>query len=159
VERVRELAHACAEEGRGLIPLLQDIQAEYNYLPPDSLRIVAEELKVPLSQVYSVANFYHSFSLTPRGKHTILACLGTACHVRGAPRVVDAIAKRLGVEPGGTTEDLLFTLETVNCVGACALGPVVTVGGVYHHHMTAAKAAHLVDQLAKRERGEEVPAR
>jgi NADH-quinone oxidoreductase subunit E len=151
VDRVREMARRSADNGGGLIPLLQEIQAEFNYVPPDSLSVVAETLGIPLSQVYGVATFYHSFSLTPRGEHSILCCLGTACHVRGGSRIAEEIARALGVQPGETTDDGHFTFETANCLGACALGPVVVVDGEYHARMTARKASALLDGLLRAE--------
>jgi len=115
-----------------LIPIMQAINQNYHYLPKNILSYVAQELEVPISQAYHVATFYTSFSLKPRGKHLIKVCMGTACHVRGSPRVLDAIKRYLKIEPGETTEDNLFTLETVNCLGACALGPVVVIDGTYY---------------------------
>jgi len=122
-----------------LVAILQDIQAEYNYLPREVLEQVSKSLDVPLSQVYSVATFFKALSLIPRGRHLINVCLGTACHVRGAVRVLEAIERDLDIKPGETTPDLKFTLETVNCVGACALGPVVIVDGEYYGQMKTAK--------------------
>ncbi len=129
-----------------LLAILQDIQAKYNWLPPDTLRMVSAKLCVPLIDIYSVATFYHAFSLTPRGKHLCTVCLGTACHVRGAPTVLDRIENKLGVSPGLTTKDNQFTLETVNCLGACALAPIVVVDGEYHGQTTVQK----VDGILKR---------
>ena len=128
-----------------LISILQDIQTAYNYLPRESMEQVSRGLKIPLSQVYSVATFFKAFSLKPRGRNLIHVCLGTACHVRGAERLRDKIQRVLNIEPGGTTPDFKFTLETVNCVGACALGPIVMINGKYHGQMTA----HKVDALLK----------
>jgi len=122
-----------------LVAILQDIQAEYNYLPREVLEQVSKSLDVPLSQVYSVATFFKALSLIPRGRHLINVCLGTACHVRGAVRVLEAIERDLDIKPGETTPDLKFTLETVNCVGACALGPVVIVDGEYYGQMKTEK--------------------
>jgi NADH-quinone oxidoreductase subunit E len=122
-----------------LVSILQDIQAEYNYLPREALEKVSQGLDVPLSQVYSVATFFKALSLEPRGRHLINVCLGTACHVRGALRVLEAMERELDISSGGTTPDLRFTLETVNCVGACALGPVVIVDGEYHGQMKTEK--------------------
>jgi NADH-quinone oxidoreductase subunit E len=110
-----------------LVSILQDIQGEYRYLPKDALEKVSQILDIPLSQVYSVATFFRAFSLKPRGLHIIKVCLGTACHVRGANRILERAALDLGIDPGETTDDLAFTLETVNCLGCCALGPVVVV--------------------------------
>lgn len=124
-----------AEHGQSedsLIPIMQEINEEFRYLPEDHLRYISQTLEIPLAQIYHVATFYTAFSLTPRGKHTLKVCLGTACHVRGAPRVLDEIQRHLKIEPGETTEDGLFTLETVNCLGACALGPVVMVDEDYY---------------------------
>lgn len=122
-----------------LISILQDIQAEYNYLPKETLIHVAEKLDIPLIQVYRVATFFKTFSLKPRGKHLINVCLGTACHVRNAVRVKEKIERELGIKAGDTTDDLNFTLETVNCLGACALGPIVVVDGEYHGQMNTVK--------------------
>lgn len=122
-----------------LIPMLQDIQLEYNYLPEEAMRALSEQLGLPLIQVYGVATFFRAFSLTPRGEHIVSVCLGTACHVRRAPAVLDELRRRLGIEPGETTDDMKFTLETVNCLGACALGPIVVVDGEYHGQMSSAR--------------------
>ncbi|HIE31447.1 MAG TPA: NADH-quinone oxidoreductase subunit NuoE [Methanosarcinales archaeon] len=127
-----------------LISILQDVQSEYNYLPADALRRVAERLQVPLIQVYSVATFFKAFSLVPRGRHSIHVCLGTACHVRGVQQVLGQIERDLEVKAGGTTDDGEFTLETVNCLGACALGPIVMVDDEYHGQMTPEKVRNLL---------------
>lgn len=128
-----------------LVSILQDIQTEYNYLPKESLAKVSKELDAPLSQVYSVATFFKAFSLTPRGRHLINVCLGTACHVRGAVRILEAIEREIGIKAGETTEDLKYTLETVNCLGACALGPIVVVNGVYSGQMNTNKVKPLLE--------------
>jgi len=133
-------------EPGSLTAVLQDIQAEYNYLPQESLTRISEKMALPLSQVLHVATFYKAFSLEPRGKHLITVCLGTACHVRGGPRIVDQIERSLNIRAGGTTADRLFTLETVNCVGACALGPMMIVDGQYHGQMAASR----VDRVLKK---------
>jgi NADH-quinone oxidoreductase subunit E len=122
-----------------LISILQDIQAERRYLPEGSLREVAAQLGLPLVQVYGVATFFKAFSLKPRGRHTVSVCLGTACHVRGAPALLDELKRRLGIEPGDTTDDMEFSLEAVNCLGACALGPILVVDGEYHGQMSPGK--------------------
>lgn len=129
-----------------LIAVLQDIQEKYHWLPPETLKIVSENLNVPLIEIYSVATFYRAFSLTPRGKHIATVCLGTACHVRGAPVVLDRLRDRLKVEPGCTTEDGNFTLESVNCLGACALAPIVVVDGKYHGQTTVQKVDKIIDK-------------
>jgi len=130
-----------------LIEVLQDIQETYKYLPEEVLRKVSEELKVPLIEVFRVANFYKAFTLSPRGKHIITVCMGTACHVRGAPKFLDEVLGQLGIKPGQTTEDGIFTVETVNCLGACALGPVVVINGKYYDHMTAGKLRVLIQEI------------
>ena len=137
------LSHYDGDPGM-LVSILQDVQEEYNYLPSEALVQVGEGLDVPLSQVYSVASFFKAFSLKPRGRHLINVCLGTACHVRGTVRILDEIERELGIKSGQTTEDSKYTLETVNCVGACALGPIVVVDGSYSGQMTAAKVKSLL---------------
>ena len=131
-----------------LLAILNDIQAEYNWLPPDALTIVAEALSMPLIDIYSVASFYHAFSLTPRGEHVVTCCQGTACHVRGAPFVLKRLQDQLGVDPGCTTKDEQFTLETVNCLGACALAPIVVIDGNYYGQATVQKVDGMLMQYA-----------
>jgi NADH:ubiquinone oxidoreductase subunit E len=133
-------------EGRAdqLIEVLQDMQARFRYLPEDGLRLTAEVLGVAPIEVFRVASFYRSFSLTPHGRHTLTVCLGTACHVRGATRMIDIAQSELGVAPGETTADGAFTLERVNCLGCCALGPVVVLDGTYHGHMNQASLRTLI---------------
>jgi NADH-quinone oxidoreductase subunit E len=126
-----------------LVSILQDIQAEYNYLPKEALFDVSDSLGIPVSQVYGVATFYRAFSLIPRGRHLIQVCLGTACHVRGAPKVLEAIERKLKVKAGETTADKEYTLTTVNCLGACALGPVVVIDQEYHGQMNQSKSDKL----------------
>ena len=132
-------------KARMLVSILQDVQAEYNYLPKESLVAVGKGLDAPLSQVYSVATFFKAFSLKPRGRHLIDVCLGTACHVRGGVRIMEAIERGLGIKQGETTEDFKYTLERVNCVGACALGPIVIVDGGHLGGMTTDKVKPLLD--------------
>ena len=122
-----------------LLPILQDIQKQENWLPRDAIERVAQRLEVPLTRVYGMATFFRAFSLKPRGKHICTVCLGTACHVRGAPKLVEKLERDLKVSAGGTTPDMNVTLETVNRVGACALGPLVILDGEYHGNITSAK--------------------
>jgi NADH-quinone oxidoreductase subunit E len=136
---VESVVNKWKNDKSNLISILLDIQDEYNYLPQESLLMVSEQLNVPLINVYSVATFYKVFSLEPRGKHLINVCVGTACHVRGGRRLVERLEKTLDIEVGGTTPDMQFTLETVRCLGACALGPVVVLDGEYHGHMSTKK--------------------
>lgn len=119
-----------------LIGILQDIQAEFNYLPKHPLEYVAQKLGVPEAQVFGVATFFKAFSLKPRGKHIVHVCMGTACHVRGAKRILEECERDMGIKAGETTKDAKFTLETVNCLGACALGPIMVVDGNYHGRIT-----------------------
>jgi NADH-quinone oxidoreductase subunit E len=134
-----------------LIPILQDMQTMENYLPRDALEVISQKLNIPLVRIYSVATFYKAFSLEPRGKHIIQVCMGTACHVRGAPRILDKMVRDLKIQPGKTTKDMEFTLETVNCLGACALGPIVVVDGEYHGQMNPPKWDKLYKTLKKTE--------
>ena len=132
LKKVNKIIEIHGRENESLIPIMQLINEEYHYLPKNVLNYVSQELKIPFSQVYQVATFYTAFSLKPRGKHTIKVCMGTACHVRGSPRILDEVKRQLKIEPGETTDDGLFTLETVNCLGACAIGPVVVIDDKYY---------------------------
>jgi len=140
-----------AQDDAALIAVLESIQARYRYLPFEALILASERLGVPLSQAYSVATFYHAFSLRPKGRHCLYVCMGTACHVRGSPQVLDRLQTKLGVKPGDTTRDRQFTLETVNCLGACALGPIVVTDGEYSGQMTAQKADQLLKSITRSE--------
>jgi NADH:ubiquinone oxidoreductase subunit E len=131
-----------------LIPMMQDLQAEYGYLPPEELKRLAAELGVPLARVYGVAMFYSSFRLAPRGQHEVTLCMGTVCYLKGAPKVSEAICAEYGIKPGGTTADRLFTLQAVNCVGACALAPVMVVDGKYYDGVTPDSALQVLRGLA-----------
>jgi NADH-quinone oxidoreductase subunit E len=132
--------------GDSLISVLEEIQAHYRYLPRDAMILVSEALGVPLSQVFSVATFYNAFSLERRGRHGVCVCVGTACHVRGSQRVLTRLEESLGIKPGGTTPDWNYSLDTVHCLGACALGPIVVIDGEYSGQVTANK----VDELLMR---------
>ena len=122
-----------------LIQVLQDVQAEYNWLPEDALGRVCQRLEIPLSQAYSVATFYKAFSLEPRGRHLVSVCLGTACHVRGGPKIMQKVKDTIHIDDGETTDDLRFSLEKVNCLGCCALGPVIVVDGETHARIRVPK--------------------
>jgi len=138
-KEVDEIVSRYEEQIIGSVGILQDIQKLYNYLPKEALVHMAKRLDVPLSQVYGLATFYKAFSLRPRGKHLISVCMGTACHVRGAPRIADEIQRRLNIKVGQTTEDNKFTFELVNCLGCCAIGPVMVIDGKYYEHMIVRK--------------------
>ena len=118
-----------------LVSILQDTQAEFGYLSREVITEISKQLNIPLSQVYGVATFFKAFSLTPRGRHQIQVCQGTACHVRGAEKILDTVERELGIKPGENDKGLKFSLETVNCVGACALGPIVIIDGKYSGEM------------------------
>ncbi len=140
------------EHGTGLITTLQHTQAAFGYLPRAAIDEIATQTGVSLSQIYGVASFYNQFRLSPVGKHIITVCHGTACHVAGAPLITEAFSEVLGVDVGKTTDDRLFTLQAVSCVGACALAPVVRVGDdETHGRMTPDKARQLVVDLRRRE--------
>lgn len=122
-----------------LIPILQEVQSLYNYLPKDALEYVAEQTKVPIAQIYGVVTFYSLFHLNPRGRNIIRVCQGTACHVRGGKAILQALEKELDIKAGNTTEDLRFTLETVACIGACGLAPVMQINDDTHGRLTPDK--------------------
>ena len=133
-------------EPSSLIGMLQDVQAKYHYLPGEALHRIQEKVGVPLTRVYEVATFYKSFSLVPKGDHICTVCLGTACHLRGGPRIVEAFQRELGVEVSQTSQDGKFTLETVNCLGACAMAPLVKVDEENHGGMTAVGVKKLIQK-------------
>ena len=130
----------------GMLSILSEVQAKYGYLPQDALRRIAAATGDSLTDIYAVATFYRAFSLKPRGKHLVSVCLGTACHVRGAPKIAEEFSRQLGIAPGETTPDKEFSLETVNCLGACALGPTVVVDSHYFRHVTTARIQHILEQ-------------
>jgi NADH-quinone oxidoreductase subunit E len=130
-----------------LIAVLQDIQEVFNYLPKEALITVGDAMGIPTSRVYEVATFYNAFSLNPRGEHIVKVCVGTACHVRGASAILDKFERTLFIKPGETNQDQKFSLELVNCVGACALGPVVVIDTEYHGQMTMAKVDKIIGKL------------
>jgi len=132
-----------------LIPMMQDVQAELGYLPSEQLRYLSRRLNVPVSRIYAVATFYSSFRLAPKGAHEVTLCMGTVCYLKGAPNIAEAISRQFGVEPGGTTRDRLFSFQAVNCVGACAVAPVMLVDGKYYGSMTVESALEVLHGLDK----------
>lgn len=134
-----------------LIPMMQDLQADRGYLPMEHLHCLSKRLDVPLSRIYAVATFYSSFRFTPKGAHEVTLCMGTVCYLKGAPRISEAICKEFRVEPAGTTRDRLFTFQAVNCMGACAVAPVMVVDGKYYDGVTVASALEILYGLAKDE--------
>lgn len=132
ISRIDQIIDKYEGEEGVLIQLLLDIQQELNWIPKEVAERISQRLNIPLTQIYRVASFYTAMSLTPRGRHLVNVCMGTACHVRGSPRLLDRITDILKIQPGETSTDMRFTLNTVNCLGCCAMGPVVVVDGVYH---------------------------
>ena len=151
LKRVDEIMAKYNYASEAVIPTLQEIQDEFNYLPKAALQKVSNGLKVPISQVYHIATFYRAFSLKPRGKYNCRVCLGTACHVRGGKLIKDTFERELGVKEGETTEDGLFSVESVMCVGACALGPLVVIGKQYHGNMSSKKVKSLIKKYKRQE--------
>ncbi|GAB4548097.1 MAG: NAD(P)H-dependent oxidoreductase subunit E [Anaerolineae bacterium] len=149
VHDTRAILTGGTDGASSLLAVLGAVQTRYRYLPRDVLILVSERLDIPLSQVYSVATFYNAFSLKPQGRHKFQVCTGTACHVRGALQVLDRLESQLGIRAGETSPDLEYTLETVNCLGACALGPVVVADGAYARQMTASKVDRLLKQVKR----------
>ncbi len=137
-----------------LIEVLQDVQAHYGYIPEEAMRVISKTLGVPLIEVYRVASFYKAFKLKPTGKYVITICNGTACHVRGSNLLLDQAVSQLGIQPGEVTEDGLFSIECVNCLGACALGPIASENGSYQHHMTPSKLRKFIESIRHRDKEE-----
>lgn len=132
-----------------LIFFLQDIQASCGYIPQESMQLISDHTGVPITQTYSVATFYQSFRLEPTGEHELRVCLGTACHLKGGQRIVEDLERRLNVNAGETTEDMKYTLDTVNCVGACALAPVMVVDDKYEANITSGKLNRILKKIEK----------
>jgi len=143
-QRLSEIFGKYEFDPGSIVAILQDIQEKFSYLPPDVLKTVSAELAVPLSRILSLATFYRAFSLIPKGKHPVHVCLGTACHVRGAQRVLEKFERELGIKTGETTSDREFSLDAVRCVGCCGLAPVVTVGEDVHGKISQTKVAGLL---------------
>ncbi|MCJ7792030.1 MAG: NAD(P)H-dependent oxidoreductase subunit E [Dehalococcoidia bacterium] len=144
ISRIDQIINKYEGEEGILIQLLLDMQQELNWIPREVAERISQRLNIPLSQIYRVASFYTAMSLTPRGRHVVSVCMGTACHVRGSPRLLDRITDILKIQPGETSADGRFTLKTVNCLGCCALGPVMEVDGKYHGKMVPAKAGDVL---------------
>jgi len=154
-KKVNSFINKYSCDKNALITILQDVQSEYNYLPRKALIIVSQTLKIPLIDIISVATFYSTFSLEPRGEHTVTVCMGTACHVRGGPKILEEFERRLNIEAGQTTEDRKFTLETVACLGCCAIGPVVVVDNDYHAQTTIRKVLPILIKYKKEKEHDE----
>ena len=154
-QKVKSFITRYKNEKKALISILQDIQAEYNYLPQEALRFVSESMGIPLIDIIGVATFYRAFSLEPRGKHLVTVCMGTACHVRGGPKILEEFERILSINAGETTKDGEFTLETVACLGCCAIGPVVVVDGDYHAQTTIRKVNSILTKCRRKEKKNE----
>ncbi|NIP27606.1 MAG: NAD(P)H-dependent oxidoreductase subunit E [Phycisphaerae bacterium] len=142
-----------------LIPMMQDLQAECGYLKAEYVRSLSKELGIPLSRLYAVATFYSSFRLAPKGAHDVSLCMGTVCYLKGSGNISEAICKEFMVEPGGTTRDRLFSFQAVNCVGACALAPVMVVDGKYYDGVTPESALEILQNLSPEEEAAETTAK
>jgi len=143
-DRIDQIIDGYQGETSSLIQVLLEIQREHHWLPKEALERVSEKLDVPLARIQHIATFYKAFSLVPKGRHEIHICMGTACHVRGAPRVLETVQDLTGIKPGETDLDLRFSLETVNCLGCCALGPVMEIDGEAHGKMSTAETANVL---------------
>lgn len=143
-ERIDQIIDRHHSDPSSLIQILLDIQAEHHWLPKEALQQISERLQVPMTRVQHIATFYKAFSLVPKGRHQIHICVGTACHVRGASRVLDTVEGLTGIKPGETDLDLKFSLETVNCLGCCALGPVLEIDGKTHGKMAPVQTADVL---------------
>lgn len=153
LKRVDAIVDGYGADPASLLAIMQDVQDVAHYLPREVVEHVAKRLGVPVARIYAMATFFGSFHLEPRGKHICTVCMGTACHVRGAARLVEQLERDLGIRSGGTTKDMQFTVEEVNCVGACALGPLVILDGEYHGGMTSGQLTKIVEKLQKGEGG------
>ncbi len=139
LDRVNAIIDRYMEDQGALIQILLDVHQEYNWVLPEAAKLISDRMDIPITQVYRVASFYKALSLTPRGKHLVKVCLGTACHVRGGVGIMDRVSQIMGIEHGDTTKDGRFTVERVNCLGCCALGPIMTVDGEYYGKMIPEK--------------------
>jgi len=146
IDRVDRIIDKYGCETGVLIQLLLEIQRELNWIPPEAITRINKRLKIPVSEIYRVASFYTALSLKPRGRHLVRVCAGTACYVRGGPRILDSVERTLNIKAGETTQDGKFTLETVNCLGCCALGPVVEIDGQYHGKLSSAIVEKLLSK-------------
>jgi len=146
MDRIDKIINKYSDEQGVLIQLLLDVQRELNWIPKEAIMRINQRLKIPVSEIYRVASFYTALSLKPRGKHLVRVCAGTACYVRGGPRILDSVERSLSIKPGETTGDNRFSLETVNCLGCCALGPVVEIDGQYHGKLSPANIGPLLSK-------------
>lgn len=151
INNIETIIDRHGKDEKALIQAMLAVQEEFHYLPEEALKLLSEKLNVPMIQIYQVAAFYKVFSLEPRGKHIITVCKGTACHVRGSNMLVDQVDRVLKIKPGETTKDLEFTLEEVNCLGCCAIGPVMTVDNKYYGNMSVSKVERMINKYIEKE--------
>lgn len=155
LEKVHQTILKYPGRDQDLMAVLQDIQAEFHFLPKDALKMVSKEMRIPLGQIYSVATFYNAFSIEPKGKHQVCVCTGTACHVKGAARLIESFEREIGIQVGQTSSDFMFSLEEVRCIGCCGLAPAVTIDDELTGKLKAGKVKHLVKKIRKQaEEGE-----
>ena len=149
VSDINEILNRYEKSSESLIAVLQEIQEKYHYLPEESLKYVSEQLKVPLTQVFAVATFYNAFSLIPKGKYVIQVCMGTACHIKGAPVLLEELKSILNIEEHEVTKDGLFSVETVRCLGCCSLAPVISIGGRVYGNLKPENIDGIIKSLKK----------
>jgi len=145
---IEEIVKESGPSQKELIHILHKIQAEFGHIPPESIPAIGQHLRISPSEIFGVLTFYRAFALEPKGTHIVTVCLGTACHVRGGVRIVEEFERKLGIKAGQTTADRKFSLETVNCLGCCAIGPVVVVNGTYYSHVTQKKADSILEEYS-----------
>jgi len=150
-EKLEKIIDSSKTDQKELIHILHDVQSKYGYISPEAVSVISKRLKVSESEIFGVLTFYNAFSLTPKGEHILTVCMGTACHVRGGPQIVEDIERKLGVKVGETTADDKFTLETVNCIGCCAIGPVVVVDEKYYSNITLNKIDPILKEYKRDE--------
>ena len=149
IDKINEILHSYPADQHNSLAIMHDMQHEFQYIPREGLEALADYIGVPLSSLYSMATFYKALSLKPKGKHIIKMCDGTACHIRGSMTLLEGVTRLLGISDGETTEDGMFSLELVNCLGSCALAPVMVVDGVYYNKMTMEKLPGILDSYRK----------
>ncbi|MCJ7581763.1 MAG: NAD(P)H-dependent oxidoreductase subunit E [Candidatus Aminicenantes bacterium] len=147
MERIDQIIDKHQGKPSLLIQVLLEIQSENHWLPMEAIERISEKLEIPLSRIQHIATFYKAFSLVPRGRHEVHLCMGTACHVRGATRILDTVQDLIGIQPGETDLDLKFSLETVNCLGCCALGPVMEIDGKTHGRLSTTETADVLERV------------
>ena len=149
ISKIEEIVHKYPSEKRFSLAIMQDIQHEFNYIPRESLKIISQYLGITLSVLYGMATFYRALSLSPKGRFAIKVCNGTACHIQSSQAILSELEKQLGITVGETTTDGLFSVETVNCVGACAISPVIVINGEYHGKLKPRDIAGILEEYAR----------